>query len=158
MHHITEHGYAELPVRVSSILDELERTDLFERVQRRHFGDKHILAVHDARFVSYFRDVAMSIEPDRTIFPDVFPIRRNVGQPRKLASHLGYYCIDVYSPINRNAYLAARDAVDAALTAARAIETGSDIAYALVRPPGHHAGRDSFGGYCYFNSTAIAAH
>ncbi|MCB1734062.1 MAG: histone deacetylase family protein [Gammaproteobacteria bacterium] len=158
MHHITDHGYAELPVRVSSILEELEQTELFERVPRRHFGDKHILAVHDARFVSYFRDVAMTIDPDKSLFPDVFPIRKNVGQPRKVASHAGYYCIDVYSPINRNAYLAARDAVDAALTAARTIETGSDIAYALVRPPGHHAGKDSFGGYCYFNSTAIAAH
>jgi acetoin utilization deacetylase AcuC-like enzyme/GNAT superfamily N-acetyltransferase len=158
MHHITEHGYAELPVRVASILEELNQTELFARIPRRHFSDQHILAVHDAGFVNYFRKVAMAIPADRPVIPDVFPIRRNVSKPRNLVSHLGYYCIDVYSPINRNAYLAARDAVDAALTAARAIETGSDLAYALVRPPGHHAGHDSFGGYCYFNSTAIAGH
>lgn len=158
MHHIKEHGYAELPVRVSTILEELEKTDLFERIPRKKFGNKHILAVHDARFVNYFKKVALDIETDRSLFPDVFPIRKNIGQPRNVPSHAGYYCIDVYSPINRNAWLAARDAVDAALTAASVVENGTRFAYALIRPPGHHAGSDSLGGYCYLNSTAIAAH
>ncbi len=158
MHHIKDHDYAEQPVRVSAILEELEKTNIFFRVQRRHFSDRHILAVHDRRFFNYFREVALKIEPERSLFPDVFPIRRNVGIPKNIPSHAGYYCIDIYSPINRNAFLAARDAVDAALTAAGTIERGARYAYALVRPPGHHAGRDSFGGYCYFNSSAIAAH
>ncbi len=158
IHHIKDHNYAEQPVRVSSILEELEKTDLFERVSRKHFGDKHILAVHARRFVNYFRDVAMKIDPEKPLFPDVFPIRKNVAHPRNVPSHAGYYCIDIYSPINRTAFLAARDAVDVAMTTAKAIEDGSHFAYALVRPPGHHAGYDSFGGYCYFNSTAIAAH
>lgn len=158
IHHIKNHDYAEQPVRVSSILEELDKTDLFERVPRKHFQDKHILAVHDRRFVNFFKEVALSIDPENSLFPDVFPIRKNVGKPKNIPSHAGYYCIDIYSPINRNAYLAAREAVDASLTAAKAIEDGSHFAYALVRPPGHHASHDSFGGYCYFNSTAIAAH
>lgn len=157
IHHIKNHDYAEQPVRVSSILEELDKTDLFERVQRRHYSDKHILAVHDRRFVNYFKEVAMKIDPEKPLFPDVFPIRKNVGKPKNIPSHAGYYCIDIYSPIYRNAYLAAREAVDATMTAARSIEDGSQFAYALVRPPGHHASNDSFGGYCYFNSTAIAA-
>ena len=157
IHHIKNLDYAEQPVRVSSILEELDKSDLFERIPRKHFSDKHILAVHDRRFVNYFKEVALKIDPENSLFPDVFPIRKNVNQPRNVPSHAGYYCIDIYSPINRNAFLAAREAVDAALTAAASIESGSQFVYALVRPPGHHASYDSFGGYCYLNSTAIAA-
>lgn len=157
IHHIKDHGYVELPVRLSTILDELERSDLFERIAEKKFSDKYILDVHDRRFYNYFKEVALSIEPERSIFPDVFPIRRNVGLPKAVPTHAGYYCIDIYSPINRNSFLAARNAVNVALTTAQRVERGSHFAYALVRPPGHHAGRDSFGGYCYLNSSAIAA-
>jgi acetoin utilization deacetylase AcuC-like enzyme len=88
----------------------------------------------------------------------VFPIRNAARPPRDLSLRAGYYCIDTFTPLNRNAYLAARSAVDCTLTAAQAILQGRRLAYALVRPPGHHAERGSFGGFCYLNSTAIAAH
>ena len=53
----------------------------------------------------------------------------------------GYYCIDTFTPLSLNAYLAARSAVDCALDRGGAVLEGADLAYALVRPPGHHAER-----------------
>jgi len=157
IHHIRERGYVESPVRIKSILRELEKTQLFRRVKIKKFPERYLREVHDSDFINYFKQVTMALEPGKTLYPDVFPIRKSVKPPRKLAARAGYYCIDVYSPINRNAYLAARGAVDCALTGALELLDGNRIAYALVRPPGHHADRNSFGGFCYFNSTAIAA-
>lgn len=71
---------------------------------------------------------------------------------------MGYDCIDTFTPLNRNAFLAAKGAVDCAVTGVEALLNGSHFAYALVRPPGHHAERAAFGGFCYLHSTAVAAH
>jgi acetoin utilization deacetylase AcuC-like enzyme len=56
-----------------------------------------------------------------------------------------------------NAFLAARWGVNCTLTAADSILSGNPMVYVLTRPPGHHAERHSFGGFCYFNNAAIAA-
>ncbi|HPJ40240.1 MAG TPA: histone deacetylase family protein, partial [Spirochaetota bacterium] len=157
IHHIREKGYVEAPVRITSILKHISKSDLFTECTPSRYSERRIRAVHDRDFVAYFKKVSARVPEGTSLYPDVFPIRRNVRAPRKLVSRAGYYCIDVYSPINRNSYITARRAVDCALTGADRILGGGRIAYALVRPPGHHAGRDSFGGFCYFNSTAIAA-
>jgi acetoin utilization deacetylase AcuC-like enzyme len=92
-----------------------------------------------------------------SIYPYVFPIRNNARPPKELPIRAGYYCIDTFTPLNQNAFLAAKRAVDCALTVARKILEGYRLGYALVRPPGHHAEKHAFGGFCYLNSTAIAA-
>jgi acetoin utilization deacetylase AcuC-like enzyme/GNAT superfamily N-acetyltransferase len=157
IHHVEERGYVESPVRIDTILEELDSTDLFQKVAPQHFSEKHIKAVHSSVFVDYFRKVCANLEPGQSIYPYVFPVRNRTHPPKDLPIRAGYYCIDTFTPINGNAYLAAKRAVDCALTAAKKLLEGYRLAYALVRPPGHHAEPSSFGGFCYFNSTAAAA-
>ncbi|HEX7365004.1 MAG TPA: acetylpolyamine amidohydrolase [Dehalococcoidia bacterium] len=157
IHHVRERGYTESPVRIDTILKELNRTDMFQEFEPNRFSEKHIKAVHDSGFVSYLKKVCASLEPGASVYPYVFPIRNAARPPKDLSLRAGYYCIDTFTPLSRNAYIAAKRAVDCALAAASKILEGHRVAYALVRPPGHHAERSSFGGFCYLNSTAIAA-
>lgn len=158
IHHVKERGYVERPVRVDVLQEALHGTDLFNPVTPRHFGEKHIRAVHDADFVQYLQAVCRTLSGPRPVYPYVFPIRRPERRPKELAVRAGYYCIDTFTPLDRNAYEAARAAVDVALSAAEEVLRGRRMAYALCRPPGHHAERRVFGGFCYFNNAAIAAH
>lgn len=157
IHHVKERGYVESPVRIKSIKKELDKTNLFQNVKIRHFSEKYIKKVHNPHFVDYIEKVSENLSPGKSIYPYVFPIRNASRPPKELPVRAGYYCIDTFTPLNNNAYLAAKRAVDCALTCADRILTGHRLAYALVRPPGHHAETNAFGGFCYFNSGAITA-
>jgi acetoin utilization deacetylase AcuC-like enzyme len=158
IHHIEELGYVESPVRIDAIMEELNKTDLFQKVPVRRYSEKPILAVHDHKFVDYLYKVCTRLDEGTAVYPYVFPVRNRTRPPKDLPIRAGYYCIDTFTPLTGNAYLAARRAVDCAITAAKKLLEGYRLAYALVRPPGHHAEPAAFGGFCYFNSAAVAAH
>lgn len=157
IHHIRERGYVEAPVRIKSILKELEPTGFFEVTAPKHYGDRHIKAVHDTRLVDYIERACADAPEGKSIYPYVFPLRNAQRMPKDRSVLAGYWCIDTFTPLNRNAYPAARRAVDCTLTATEAVLNGARAAYALIRPPGHHAESRAFGGFCYFNNSAVAA-
>ena len=157
IHHIREVGYVESPVRVRTIFEELSKLGITAEVKVREYPDRYINEIHDQGYVRYFKKVCESLKPGESVYPYVFPIRNKTKPPKLLSVRAGYYCIDTFTPLNKNAYLAARWGVNCSLTAADSILAGNNIAYVLTRPPGHHAERFAFGGFCYFNNAAIAA-
>lgn len=157
LHHVRERGYVERPARVDVILKAIEVMPDVEHLRPRNFGESPIRAVHDADFVNYLRNFCLDLPDGELVYPYVFPIRRTDRPPRDMSMRAGYYCIDTFTPLSRDAYKAARAAVNVALSGAEAILQGNQLVYSLCRPPGHHAERDSYGGFCYFCNGAIAA-
>ncbi len=157
IHHVRERGYVERPARIEILEQVLSETGYFDRVCPESHGGRRLREVHDADFVTYLKTVCEKLAPSRPVYPYVFPIRRPERKPKELAVRAGYYCIDTFTPLDQNAYRAARAAVDVALSGAGELLEGRPVAYSLCRPPGHHAGRRVFGGFCYFNNAAVAA-
>ena len=120
-----------------------------------------IEAVHDPRYVGFLRGAhdewrAAGREGDAIGYS--FPIvRRRALEFDRIDAKLGAYSMDAASPIAAGTWDAAYWSAQSALTALDLIYGGEKNAFALCRPPGHHAGADYLGGYCYLNNAAIAA-
>ncbi|HEU6450727.1 MAG TPA: histone deacetylase family protein [Gemmatimonadaceae bacterium] len=157
LHHVRERGYVERPVRVERILNQVRSLAGVEIVEVAEHGEEAITAVHDPDFVRYLRDVSQKLAEGQAVYPYVFPIRHRARKPVDDEVQSGYYCIDTFTPLTHNAYIAARAAVNCALTGAELVRKGEQLAYAVCRPPGHHAESAVYGGFCYFNNASIAA-
>jgi acetoin utilization deacetylase AcuC-like enzyme len=145
----------DIPSRATLIREALERSTMaIEFVPPDAYPEDLIAETH--AYFEFIRDAARTLGPDEIIYPDVFPVRRKARRPSHHAALAGYYCYDTGTPLTRHAFVAAKAAADIALTAA-ALLPAEKAVYALCRPPGHHAEREVFGGYCYFNNPAIAA-
>ncbi len=157
IHHVRDRGYVEAPVRIDSIMEELNKTSLFEKREPERTPDSLLRRVHARDYLDYLKEACEQLPAGRSIYPIIFPVRNQMRPPKDIELALGYYCTDTFTPLHKNVYLAARGAVDCAYSGALALLEGRDFAYALVRPPGHHAERRVYGGFCYLNSAAVAA-
>lgn len=91
------------------------------------------------------------------MIPNMHPVRCPATYPSHIVGRLGWHTLDTSCPIGPGTHAAACAAADIAVTAAQLVMDGEDAAYALCRPPGHHAHRDMASGFCYLNNAAIAA-
>jgi acetoin utilization deacetylase AcuC-like enzyme len=128
---------------------------------RRH-GDGPVTAVHDPALVGFLRDghtAWRAAGGPEVMIPDTFVSSRwaSAGPPASPMAAPGWWCIDTATPVVAGSYGAARAAVDVALTAAQEVLDGTRAAYAMTRPPGHHAGIRTYGGFCLLNPAAITA-
>jgi len=124
-------------------------------------GLEPILAVHDPDYVAFLRSAYAESEASSgeagPVFAWTFATRHTGRKPQSVRGLLGYYAFGWGSPILEGTWPAAFWSAQCALTAADLVRGGERVAYALCRPPGHHAARDLYGGFCYLNNAAIAA-
>jgi len=153
----------ERPERAERILQALQNDAAFEVQPPTEHGLKPIAAVHSAGLIAFLRQTQP--EADVELFPDSFlhpALREGMGppaaEPSNALGRIGFWCFDTGTPLLSGTFEAALSAVDVALTAADLVlREQHPVTYALCRPPGHHAARSLYGGFCYFNNAAIAA-
>jgi len=120
-------------------------------------GIAPIAAVHDTGYLELLRTgfsrAAAGLDE---ILPTQFAPWTPHRRPEGLAGQLGYYMTDTSTPLRAGTWEAIYGAAQAAIGATDdALRDGA--AYALCRPPGHHASGAHAGGFCYLNNAAIAA-
>lgn len=158
----------EAPERATVIRDALLETGDYELVAPEAHGADPIAAVHDLELIDLVEHawtdaMAAGRDASRPLLPDTFLLREYAGRmaltdlPIGRHDRLGAYCFDTATPIVAGTAGAARAAVDIGLTALDLVLDGAPLAYGLCRPPGHHAGRNLIGGYCFFNNAAVVA-
>jgi acetoin utilization deacetylase AcuC-like enzyme len=150
-----------MPERIDSILSAVREEELGPVIASDDVGLEPIRAVHDAGMIKYLAAAHEQQNAEAGVSTPVFPtFLPPPGQRRRPAcfeGQKGFYCTNTGVPIDRCTWEAAQASAHCAITGARHLQSGESCVYALCRPPGHHAGPDFFGGYCYLNNAAIAA-
>lgn len=151
--------------RIDLILAELDRMGGFAVTAAEAHGRDALLAVHDQGMLTFLDEASERAGPgaDGMLFCDTFLHRAVSGAPRvdveglSFEGRFGRYCSDTIGGVGPGTYRSAVHSADCALTAADLVAKGGGPAFALCRPPGHHAFSDVFGGGAYLNNAAIAA-
>ena len=150
----------EQPERADRLLAGLSagRHELVEPVV---FGQGPRARVHSPEYLGFLAEawdawVALG-DGGPEMIANMHPVRNAATYPTHIVGRLGWHTIDTSCPIGPGTFAAGCAATDVAATAAQLVLDGEDAAYALCRPPGHHAYRDLASGFCFLNNSAIAA-
>lgn len=155
----------EVPARVDHVLAELQQRQLGPVEQPMAFDDATLARIHTPRYLDFLAhawDEWVALDPanaGRDALPSLWPVRtfRSDVLPANFSAHMGLFSFDTGTPLTAGTWVAARAGAECALSAAQRVADGARAAFALSRPPGHHAGADFFGGYCFLNNAALAA-
>lgn len=152
----------EIPQRAEVILSALAASGTARIVDAAPVDHELLARVHSADYLR-FLESAHSRWSERTGVSDgeATPfVRPYLGVPfttsDDVLAQLGEFSHDT-DPLLAGTWVAASGAAGAAAEAMGFVLAGEPAAYSLSRPPGHHAGPASFGGYCYLNNVAVAA-
>jgi len=159
----------ETPQRLDHVLAELQRRPLGPLRTPIDGGtalDTALAQIHSPRYLHFIEHAWrewIALDPANAAhdaLPSVWPapgMRFDV-LPESFAARMGLFSFDAGTPLTAGSWAAARGGAACAIAAAREASSGSVRgAFALTRPPGHHAGADFFGGYCFLNNAALAA-
>ncbi len=155
----------EVPQRQDQVLAALQARALGPLQTPSRFDDALLEPIHSPRYLRFLQTAWhqwLALDPANAAqdaIPSVWPTRgfRTDLEPENFAARMGLYSFDAGTPLTAGTWQAARSGADCALSAAAHIANGGRAAFALSRPPGHHAGADFFGGYCFLNNAALAA-
>ena len=152
----------ETPARSRAVVDAITNSLTGNIIEPEGFSIAHILAVHTQSYIDFLKTAwDMWVEECGSEFdaiPYCFPHRGLWHvEPRNIEGKLGYYSFDLSAAIGVGTWEGVLASANCALTAASIVTKGERAAFALCRPPGHHAGKDVMGGYCYINNAAVTA-
>jgi acetoin utilization deacetylase AcuC-like enzyme len=152
----------ENPLRADQVLAQVQRVGLGQVLPIQEFGLEPILRIHDPKYVAFLQAAWpdwVTAHGDYDALPLNWAVRtmRHDRVPETIDGKLSYYSFDAGTPITSGTWGAITASANVALTAQQQIVQGASAAFALCRPPGHHAAKDFYGGYCFFNNAAIAA-
>ncbi|AKI01380.1 deacetylase, histone deacetylase/acetoin utilization protein [Hoeflea sp. IMCC20628] len=120
-----------------------------------------IAEIHSPEYLAFLESIhARWIRTEgasEEVIPNIHPDRRIASYPSSAAGQAGFHQADTSCPIAAGTWKSAYWSAQTALSAADSVLAGEASAYALCRPPGHHAFGDLAGGFCFLNNSAIAA-
>lgn len=153
-------SYAEKPARAHAILAALTGSGLVEVRPPGPLDEGLLHRVHEAAYIALLRGAWadwLNEGCSGDAMAGCWPVRGRRDVPlTRVQARLGAACFDAGTPITAHTMAAAEAAAAIGIATGAALAQGAGLAFGLCRPPGHHAGRDYMGGYCYFNNAALA--